>query len=106
MASERARARRRIVVLDDGGRILLAQAGSPVDDRVFGFNSRAKRLPADLEESVRLAIATQGYLRSGVVITEFLTKRNMALRVFPLRRDDCTHVGLILEIVRRRATDF
>jgi hypothetical protein len=105
MASERAQVRRRIIVLDDEGTIILTQAGSPIDDRAFGFTSRAKRLPSDLEASVRLAIATEGYLCSGAIITQFLGERNMALRVFPLKRGDRTHVGLILEVVRRRAAD-
>jgi hypothetical protein len=104
IAAERARVRRRIVVLDRHGHIVLAQKGSAFEDSIFGFDSRSERLPLELAEAISDAMEDARSTDSRLA-NRFIPERNIGLRVFRLKHDDQSCVGVILELVRRRSTD-
>jgi hypothetical protein len=92
IASERARMRRRIIILDDSGHIVRIQAGSALDDRIFGFSAMAAALPDALSELVHRALNTG----------TFAANDRIGAHVFPLEENDARHIGVILELLRHR----
>jgi len=105
IVADRARLRRRIVVLDENFRITHLQPGSLLDDRVFGFDSKSEHLPLHLEQMVKCVIAQWAKDDEAFAEIRVLASNGIAVRIFPLFERSAYKIGVALEQARRRLHD-
>lgn len=87
---------RRLFIVDLRGRIVQAQRGSPLEDRVFGIDSRAAHLPDEIERHIRGVIADRRV--SSFAEPQTLTCGRYRVRIFTLAGRRTRRIGVMVEL--------